>query len=193
MAEDGGVSAGKHSPRAVRSVLHKGGKYDIELLSASARDGSLRTRACVRHPGAVIILPILDGPGGRRIVFIRSYRLTVERYLLELPAGTRELDEDPARCAARELEEETGFVAGRLEPLADFLTSPGLSDERMWAFVASDLRPTAQRLEVDEDIEVMPLSVAEAWERVRREAPGERLEDAKSMLTLLLAHERGLL
>ncbi len=190
------VSAGKHSPRATRSLLHHGSKYDVELLSATAADGSLRTRACVRHPGAVIILPILEIDGRKQVLFIRSYRLTVERYLLELPAGTREGDEDPAACAVRELEEETGFVAGSLHPLSSFLTSPGLSDERMWAFVATNLRPTRQRLEPDEDIEVVPTDVQEAWRLFvdpASSAAPETLEDAKSMLTLLLARERGFL
>ena len=187
------VSVGKHIPRTPpivgRSLLHKGGKYDVELLKAQARDGSVRDRLIIRHPGAVVIVPVLETPSGRQIVLIRSYRLSVAATIFELPAGTREGPEDPALCAARELEEETGFVAGTLHPLGSFLTSPGLSDERMWAYVATDLRKTAQRLEVDEDIEVAPTPVAEVWRMLR----DGTLDDGKSMTALLTARDRGLL
>ncbi len=187
-----GVSAGKHIPRApvvARSLLRKGGKYDIELLTAQARDGTLRERAIVRHPGAVVILPIWEGAWGKRLVLIQSFRLSVERYLLELPAGTLEPGEQPRACAARELEEETGFIAGDIVELGSFLTSPGLSDERMWAFAARGLRQAQQRLEPDEDIEVTPVDIHEAWRMVR----DGRLEDGKSLTALTLARERGVL
>lgn len=170
-----------------RRVLLKGGKYDIEVLTARARDGSVRDRAIVRHPGAVVILPIWDGEVGRQVVLIRSYRLSVERSIFELPAGTLEVGEEPVVCAARELEEETGFVAGELVALGSFLTSPGLSDERMWAFAARGLRKTQQRLEVDEDIEVVPTVTDEVWKMVR----DGRLEDGKSLTALMLGRERG--
>jgi ADP-ribose pyrophosphatase len=189
----GTVSAGKHIPRPAptvgRSVLRKGPKYDIELLTARARDGSTRERAIIRHPGAVVIVPILETPAGTHVVLIRNFRLTVEKYLYELPAGTREPGEQPAVTAARELEEESGYAAGTLHPLGSFLTSPGLSDERMWAYAATGLKKTAQRLEPDEDIEVIPTLVDDVWRLVRA---GE-LDDAKSMLTLHLARDHALI
>lgn len=172
-----------------RRVLRKGSKYDIEVLTARTRDGELRERAIVRHPGAVVILPIWDGAAGRKLVLIRSYRLSVERSIYEFPAGTLEVGEAPAACAPRELEEETGFLAGRIVPLGNFLTSPGLSDERMWAFAAFDLTQAQQRLEPDEDIVVEPTAVEDVWRMVR----DGRLDDGKSMVALLLARERGLL
>lgn len=85
---------------------------------------------------------------------IRQYRHAVERELWELPAGTLEPPEEPADCARRELEEETGYRAGRIQPFGDFYTSPGILTERMWAFRADDLIPGDPSCEVDEKIKV---------------------------------------
>ena len=146
-------------------------------------------RQFVRHPGAVVVLPLLKTTDGVCVVTIRQRRPAVDRVLVELPAGTLERGEDPSLAAARELEEETGFRAGRVEALACFLTSPGLSDERMWAFVASELQSVGQRLEEDEEISVEIVAVKEALDAVMR---GD-IEDAKSMLTLLVAERQGVL
>ena len=108
-------------------------------------------RDVVVHPGAVVILPRLaDGS----VVMIRQYRDAVEQELWELPAGTLEPPEEPADCARRELAEETGYRAGRIEPFGDFYTSPGILTERMWAFQADDLIPGDPHCEVDEKIKV---------------------------------------
>ena len=108
-------------------------------------------RDVVVHPGAVVILPRLaDGS----VVMVRQYRHAVERELWELPAGTLEPPEEPADCARRELEEETGYLAGRIEPFGDFYTSPGILTERMWVFRADDLTPGDPSCEVDEKIQM---------------------------------------
>jgi ADP-ribose pyrophosphatase len=131
----------------------------------------------------VTILPLL---GNDRIVLIHNYRFTVGRELLELPAGTLEPDESPIACAAREVEEETGYVAARLEPLGEFYTSPGFTNERMWAFAAYDLRVTAQKLDPTEQIriEIMPLTDA-----LEASVDG-RIADAKTIATLHMFHYR---
>ena len=101
-------------------------------------------RDVVVHPGAVVILPVLEDG---RLVLIRNYRYPVEKELLELAAGTREPDETPLETARRELEEETGYRAGVIEPLTEFYTSPGILTERMYAFLATDLTEVGQNLQ----------------------------------------------
>jgi ADP-ribose pyrophosphatase len=137
----------------------------------------------VVHPGAVLILPLLaDG----QVVLIRNYRYSADAELLELPAGTLEPPEAPVACAARELEEETGYRAGRLEPLCAFYTTPGFTNEFMHAFVATDLTPTAQRLEATEQIrvEIMPLDAA-----LEASVDG-RIVDAKTIAALQVYYYR---
>lgn len=180
-------------------MLHRGAKFDFVEVTLPGLGGRTLVRQMVEHPGAVIILPILlpmregtgrDGAaGGAEIVLIENERFSVGKALVELPAGTLEAGEDPAACAARELEEETGFAAATIEPLGRFYTSPGLSNEVMHAFVARGLTRVGQRLEPDERIRVRIERVEDAIEMVRTGA----IEDAKTMLTLLLARDRGLL
>jgi ADP-ribose pyrophosphatase len=105
------------------------------------------------------------------------------RYLLEVPAGTLNHGEAPEEGAARELEEELGYVAGCLEKLSEFFVSPGFCEEKMWIYLATDLRETTQRLEADEVIEVRRCSIQAALEMIN---DGE-IEDAKTIIGLLLA------
>lgn len=121
------------------------------------------TRDIILHPGAVVILPILDD---RRIVMIRNYRYTVEMEMWELPAGTREPEEEPIETARRELEEETGYSAGRIRPLMEFYTTPGICTERMYAFLATDLTEVGQNLQGAERIEVEVVDIADARDRL---------------------------
>lgn len=185
----GGLHAGiirTMGPRGERSLIHRGSKFDFEQVSVRMPSGRTVRREVVRHPGAVLIVPILsDG----RIVLIRNFRVALEDWLWELPAGTLGRDEPPRDCAARELIEETGYRAARIEPIADYLTSPGLGDEIMHAFLATGLVHIGQDLEDDESIEVRPVPPSEALAMIDR---GD-LRDAKSMLALLLAERRGLL
>jgi ADP-ribose pyrophosphatase len=134
----------------------------------------------------VVIVPVLaDGS----VVFIRNFRIATERRLLELPAGTLEPPEPLEACAARELVEETGYRAATLRPLGRFYTSPGLSDELMHAFAATDLREVGQDLEEDEDLTVEVVPANKVLGLLRS---GE-LVDGKSMLAILLAWREGLL
>ena len=134
-------------------------------------------RDVIVHPGAVVILPILDD---RRIVMIRNYRYTVEEELWELPAGTREPDEAPIETARRELEEEAGYRPGRMTPLIEFYTSPGILTERMHAFLATELTPVGQNLQGTERISVHLLDV----ERVRRMLANGEFHDGKTIAVL---------
>ncbi|MBX3358744.1 MAG: NUDIX hydrolase [Phycisphaeraceae bacterium] len=172
-------------PREVdRRVLHKGRKFDLEQVTLATSSGRRMTREVVRHPGAVVVVPVLaDG----RLVMIRNYRFAVGETLYEFCAGTLEPPEPPAECARRELIEETGYEAAEMEGLGSFYTTSGMTDERMHAFIARRLTEVGQRLEEDEQIEVVLKSPEEALAMVDS---GE-LVDAKSIVALLRAHRLG--
>jgi ADP-ribose pyrophosphatase len=137
----------------------------------------------VRHPGAAAVVPFLSDD---EVLLIRQYRFAVGGDILEVPAGKIDSGEAPELCAARELEEETGWQAGRLEHLSTILTTPGFTDERIHLFAAFDLAPGRQDLQHDELIELVPVPLDEALEMIWR---GE-LADAKSALAILHAARR---
>ncbi|MCW5765123.1 MAG: NUDIX hydrolase [Phycisphaeraceae bacterium] len=169
-----------------REVLHTGRKFNFERLTIRTPGGATLQREIIRHPGAVVVVPVL--PDGR-IVLIRVQRHALERENVECCAGTIEHGEAPDRCAARELIEETGYEAATLIPIGSFWTTPGMTDERMHAFLATGLRAVGQKLEEDESISVFCVASGEALAMIER---GE-LADAKSMIAILLAERRGLL
>lgn len=140
-------------------------------------DGRKMKKTFVQHPGGVVVLPFLDD---KTIVMIRNYRLTLEKWLWELPAGTLEPPEPPVDCAARELREETGYEAESLEPFIEFHTAPGFCNELLRVFVARELRHVGQSLMPDEHVTVEKVPLAEA---VGRAACGD-IQDAKTIATL---------
>ena len=146
----------------MHELLLSTSRFNVERRAFAGADGRSITREVVVHPGAVVILPIIDA---HRIVMIRNYRYTVGQELWELPAGTAEPNEAAIETARRELEEETGYRAGTMTPLTEFYTSPGVLTERMFAFVATDLTSVGQRLELGERIvaEVVELDRARRW------------------------------
>lgn len=173
------MSDGSSTPaEGSREKIFQGVKFGVERRHVPARDGATVMREVVVHPGAVVVLPILDDG---RIVMIRNRRFAVEETLWELCAGTLEPGEDPAVTAARELIEETGYEASHIEPLTMFYTSPGICDERMYAFLATGLTEVGQQLEATEQIEVKLLTPDDVMDLVRS---GE-VRDAKTLATLL--------
>lgn len=172
-----------------RRTVRRGAKFDFEVVTLAARSGHTLERECVRHPGAVVILPLFDDPPEARLVLVRNHRFTLGRRLLELPAGTIEPPESPEQTARRETLEETGYLPATITPLTRFHTSPGMSDETMWAFVARGLTKAVADAQDDEDLEPVILPASEALLAARA---GE-LEDAKTILTLLLASDLGLI
>lgn len=189
---DGGVSepnkpeAPKGSPTLTRTTIHVGAKFDLEQVSFRASNGTQVVREVVRHPGAVVILPLLEEGGEDRIVLIRNFRLSIGDCLWEIPAGTRAKGEDPRDCAARELVEETGYEAATVEPFGWYHLSPGMTDEKMYVFLARGLRPVGQRTEVDEFITVHSTPVDEVMRMI---SDGE-IVDAKTIATVLRWHWR---
>jgi ADP-ribose pyrophosphatase len=159
-------------------VLVRGSRFNVERRLLPKRGGGNETREVVVHPGSVVILPLLDDG---RIVLIRNLRFSVNRTLWELPAGTRDPAEPVEHCAARELEEETGYRADELTPLLAFYPAPGIADERMFAFVARGLTPVGQQLDATEQIEVHPTPLDEVLRMIKAGA----VEDAKTIATVL--------
>ena len=138
-------------------------------------------REVVRHPGASLVVPVLDDG---RVVFVRQYRYAVAETLIELPAGKLDTTgEEPLACAQRELAEETGYAARTWRRLGEFYTTPGFTDEKIHCYLATGLLP-AQGRSADEDecIEVVTVPMSEAIELVRRGA----IRDAKTIAALLL-------
>ncbi len=134
----------------------------------------------VEHGGSVVMIPV-DGNGN--IVFVRQYRHAAGLEMLELPAGTRDGPEPPEVCAAREMREETGMAAGRLERIGAFYLAPGYSTEFMFVFLATELTPSPLPADEDEFLRVEKIPARQAIELAQR---GE-LQDAKSLAALLLA------
>jgi ADP-ribose pyrophosphatase len=164
-------------------TAYRGNLFNVEVKSWVDSRGRAISREVVRHPGAVVIVPVLkDG----RLVMIRNQRVAVDEEVLELPAGKLEPGEEPRLAAGRELEEETGYSAGAIAFLGEFYTSPGFSDELMRAFVASDLRPVGQRLEAGESIQAEVLD----REDVMRRLDAGQIRDGKSIAALWLWQRR---
>lgn len=150
----------------------------------TVREGELTyQREVVHHHGSAVILPLFDDG---TVALVRQYRHPAVRYLLEAPAGSLDEGERPDDGAARELQEELGLVAARMEKLSEFFVSPGFCEEKMWVFLATDLTEGLQRLEEDEILEVVRLPLQEALEMI---ASGE-IEDAKTIIALMLAAPR---
>ena len=161
-----------------RELLLTAAKFNVARLRFEGPDGSEMIRDVVEHPGAAVILPLLDDG---RVVLIRNLRRTVGKTLWELPAGTLEPDEAPEVCAAREVEEETGYRAGTIAPLVEFFASPGVLNERMHGFLATDLVQTEQALDEGEQIEAFAIP---QWQ-VRDMLKDGHIEDGKTIALLL--------
>lgn len=142
-------------------------------------NGRESTREVVVHPGAVAIVPMLDD---RKVVLVSQYRHAVGKTLMEIPAGTLHPDEKPEDCALRELREETGYIAGRLEKLLSLYLAPGYSTELIHLFLAEDLRPAKSETDEDEFIELVVVPLDEAVVKILE---GE-IQDAKTVAALLL-------
>ncbi len=163
----------------------QGRVVSLTVVEIRAPDGSVYEREIIRHPGAAVIVPL----DGEEVIMIRQYRAAVNREMLEIPAGKLDSpDEPPEFTARRELEEEIGKQAGRLELLAVFHNSPGFCDEVTHCYLATELA----------DVDRHPHSIEEehmAIERIKLAdvpdlvASGE-LIDAKSIVGLMLARER---
>jgi ADP-ribose pyrophosphatase len=166
-----------------REIVHTGRKIQVAVEHGVGPDGRPFRRDMVLHPGAVAVLPLLDGGS---VCLLRNRRPIVGETLWEIPAGTLEPGEPVEAAAARELAEETGYRAGRLEKLAAFFPSPGVLSERTHLFVARDLTAGPMSLEADEQLE--PQIVA--WPQALAWALDGTIRDAKTLVALLLWEKR---
>ncbi len=143
---------------------------DVELPN-----GKLSKREIVKHPGAVAIIALTDEG---KLILVEQYRKALEKVIVEIPAGKLEPGEKPELCAARELEEETGYECAALERLVSFYTSPGFADELVHLYVATGLKKKENAASLDEDefVNLMEVSLDEAAELVRN----QRIFDAKT-------------
>ena len=157
-----------------------GFRVEVSRERVALPNGREITLDIVHHPGAAAVVPFLAED---EVVLIRQFRHAAGGTILEVPAGKLDAGEFPEHCATRELAEEAGFRAGRIEPLGSIWTTPGFTDEVIHLFAAFDLAPVASRPEDDEVIEVIRMPLDEALDLVWR---GE-LCDAKSALALIHA------
>jgi 8-oxo-dGTP pyrophosphatase MutT (NUDIX family) len=166
--------------------IYRGSLISLAVGTFESPAGERFTRDVVHHPGAVSVVPVLAGD--REVVLVRQYRAAIDRDLLEIPAGKRDVEGEPVELTAqRELEEEIGMRSGRLELLAEFFNSPGFCDEHSFVFLARDLESTqlsAQGVE-EEHMTIERVALDEVPGLVAR---GE-LVDAKSIVGLCLARE----
>jgi ADP-ribose pyrophosphatase len=166
-----------------RRLIHDGRIVKLSTQRVLLPNGALTDLEVIEHPGASTILPFLD-PG--QVLLIRQHRHCTGGDILEVPAGTLQPGETPEDCARREIEEETGYRAGRLEPLGWIWTTPGFTTEKIFLFAAHDLEPGRLSTDADEVIVVERMSFRDALESAVK---GE-ITDAKTIATLFRASAR---
>jgi ADP-ribose pyrophosphatase len=160
-------------------VLLTASRFRVVRVEQVTADGRRRSREIVRHPGAVVLLPLVDDD---HVCLIRNYRVSIGKTLIELPAGTLEPNEPPLATAGRELLEETGYVAGQLELLHTYYPSPGIMDELMYLYLARQLTYAAPQRELGEEIDNLVVS----WDEALRMIDEGQIHDAKTLAGLLL-------
>jgi ADP-ribose pyrophosphatase len=163
-----------------REYIHRGRVLDLSLSRYDTKARGEVTLEIVHHNGGAGALPIFEDG---RVALVRQWRYPLGRYSLEIAAGRIEPGHAPEQTALRELEEELGYRATRLEKLGEFNVAPGYCEERLYVYLATGLEKSEQNLDDDEEIEVVFLPFEDAVEQVKTGA----IDDAKSMITLLLA------
>jgi ADP-ribose pyrophosphatase len=167
-----------------RRPIYKGRIVDLSVDTVRFPDGSTGELEMIRHSGAAAVLPILSDPAGQdpQILLVRQYRYAAGGYMLEVPAGRPDRPGEPwEEVARRELQEETGMVAGTLTPLTTIYTTPGFTDERIHLFMATGVRAGTASPRPDELIEVHPHPMSRVLEMIR----DGQIVDAKSIVALL--------
>ena len=162
--------------------LVKGKLIDAWRDTVRLPDGTTGVREYIKHPGAVIILPLFEGG---MTMLVRQFRYAVGKTFLELPAGKLDKGESPEVAVQRELSEEIGYKSHRLEQIAEFHPCIGYSNEKMWFYVATQLEAHSLACEDDEFLEIVRMSYVEALKLVHN---GE-ITDLKTMVGLLLAKD----
>lgn len=162
--------------------IYEGKVVNLRIDTVELPDKKYSKREIVEHPGAVGIIPVTDD---NCIILVKQFRKAVEKFLLEIPAGKLEVNEEPRETAARELKEETGFSPSKMEYLLEFYTSPGFSDEKVYLFLASELIPGTPCPESGEFLETVKINIDELLTMVER---GE-IVDSKTIIGINLANK----
>jgi ADP-ribose pyrophosphatase len=166
-----------------RQVLYQGRIFEVQRVSVRLPGGKDVHYDLIDHEDSVSLLPV-DETG--RIWFVRQYRLGAEGMLLELPAGVVNRGEEPEQCALRELREEIGMAAGRLQKLGGMYLAPGYSNEYMHVYLATELRSDPLGADEDEYLQVETLPVAQVYQM----AAEGKINDSKTLAALLMAEPR---
>tara|TARA_B100002051_G_scaffold212329_1_gene204034 strand:+ start:348 stop:887 length:540 start_codon:yes stop_codon:yes gene_type:complete len=161
-------------------IVFQGKLLDVRRDKVILPNGEDAIREWINHPGAVCCIPIL--PNGK-IGLIRQYRYSVKKVMIELPAGKLDMEETPDECAFRELEEEIGYKAKKLTFLTNIHPAIGFANEKMWLYLAEDLKKTKQKLDLDEFLEIIPTNIGDALEMVWNGA----ITDVKTIIGLIWA------
>jgi ADP-ribose pyrophosphatase len=163
-------------------TVYKGKVFDIRV--DEIREGDARyKREIVVHKGSAVIVPVFDDG---TVALARQYRHAAGKSLLELPAGTLELGEDPLTGAIRELEEEIGVTAAKIEKLCEFYVSPGFLTEKMHVYLATELTEVGQKLEPDELLTIERYS----FDQLNTMIQNGEIEDAKTIIGVMLCQPR---
>ena len=178
---DAGSKTGKVGSRRV----YTGRIINLDVDRVRFPDGSTGELEMIRHPGASAVVPFLDDPTGDdpQLLLIRQYRYAADGFVYEIPAGRLDAGEAPEACARRELKEEVGCTAERVEPLFTMYTTPGFTDERIHLFMAVGLTRGVTQHESDEFMEIVPVPLSRALEMVER----NEITDCKTALGILYA------
>ncbi len=166
--------------------LYSGKVFDLVVDQVEYPSGNLSVREVAEHPGGAVVVPLLEDGS---LLLVRQYRYPVRKLLYELPAGKLNADEDPRQCAARELEEETGYVAHTWQKLTAIYTTPGFCTEELHIFLATDVKLSTRGQQLEEGelhltVEKIPFNQA-----VKMIAIGE-IVDSKTICGILLAEKK---
>jgi ADP-ribose pyrophosphatase len=162
---------------------YTGRVVNLDIDQVRFPNGKVGELEMIRHSGASAVLPFLGDPAGEdpTILLIRQYRYAADGFIYEIPAGRLEPGEPPEQCAVRELREETGCTAAKMEHLYTMYTTPGFTDEKIHLFVATGLERGESALEQDEFVEVVPTTMSAALRLIR----DGTINDAKTALSIL--------
>jgi len=160
-------------------LIYQGKVFDV-LLTKIRESDVVYEREIVRHNGSAVIVPVFED---MTVALVKQYRHAAGKYLLEIPAGSIEKNESAEQCAERELAEEVGLKAGKIEKIAEFFVSPGFLSEKMFVFLATELKQEKQTPEVDEILEIKRYDFQTIFKMIKN---GE-FEDAKTIIGLTFA------
>jgi ADP-ribose pyrophosphatase len=166
-----------------KETIYEGRIFKVIKEQVRIHNGKVRTRDIVVHPGAVALV-VVDNDG--KLILIHQYRRAAGQVLLEIPAGTRELNEDPEACAVRETQEETGYRPRKVERLGGFFSAPGFCTEFLHCYLLTDLEDSRIPGDEDENIEIERFTLDEAIAAIQ----SGKICDAKTIAGILMYAHR---